>query len=224
MAQPSSAAPARSRFLRVALSFAPALLVPSIAWTALEIRHGKLGGHLYLNGFRSEAADFFFALATHGGEAVVIVPVFVLLALFASWRAAWAVGLSSVFVLIAAGILKQLVFVDSLRPTGLIDPEALHLVEGVRMHKNHSFPSGHTMAAYAWTLAALSFLKHGFFAWLLPFTALVVGLSRVYLSQHFLVDVAVGAWIGSLIGWATARWVVSWKAVWLDRKLLGQRS
>jgi membrane-associated phospholipid phosphatase len=205
--------------LSVFRSFAPVVLAPSLAWLYFEFQYGKLGTHLFLNGFRADGADAFFRLMTRGGEAVAIVPVFVLLAVFVSWRSALAVGLSSILVLIAVGILKQLIFPDSLRPTGLIDSEALHLVEGVNMHKNHSFPSGHTMAAYAWTLSALFFLRAPLFSVLLPLMALAIGLSRIYLSQHFLVDVAAGAWLGSLIGWGTTRWVSGWSAAWLDRKI-----
>ncbi|MCB0654306.1 MAG: phosphatase PAP2 family protein [Saprospiraceae bacterium] len=65
----------------------------------------------------------------------------------------------------------------------------------------NSFPSGHTMSAFA-LYAFMAFVvpnkKLG--GTLLFLTALLVGISRIYLVQHFLEDVYLGAVIGVLIG------------------------
>lgn len=63
-----------------------------------------------------------------------------------------------------------------------------------------SFPSGHTMTAFAITVATSLFYPS-----LLPpllFCALSVGASRVLLGMHFLSDVLAGAVIGSTLGLA----------------------
>jgi membrane-associated phospholipid phosphatase len=73
----------------------------------------------------------------------------------------------------------------------------LHRVEGVSIHSLHSFPSGHTQTAFLiFTFLAL-FCKRTAMAYVLIFTAALVSLSRVYLLQHFFVDI----WIGSIIGY-----------------------
>ena len=64
----------------------------------------------------------------------------------------------------------------------------------------YSFPSGHTLHAVAFTIAATS----GFpvLTWvLLPLTILIAS-SRLALSLHYPSDVAAGAVLGGLIAWA----------------------
>ena len=65
----------------------------------------------------------------------------------------------------------------------------------------YSFPSGHTMVAFAVTVP-LS-LIYPDLLWTLLFCALSVALSRIVLGMHFLTDVIVGAVLGSGLGlWA----------------------
>ena len=82
------------------------------------------------------------------------------------------------------------------RKNGVFDQ--INVVEGVTLNGgNNSFPSGHTMAAFA-LFAFLAFVlpvKRGVSALLFSF-ALLVGLSRIYLVQHFFKDVYLGASIG----------------------------
>lgn len=86
------------------------------------------------------------------------------------------------------------------RPVGVLGEDALHLIDGVKMALWHSFPSGHTITAFAIaTILCLYFAKcKSQYIWLL--LAIIAGLSRVYLSQHYLLDVFVGSFIGIAIG------------------------
>lgn len=62
---------------------------------------------------------------------------------------------------------------------------------------NFSFPSGHTLHAFAFTLVALAYFPA--LAWVLvPFT-LLIAVSRVVLGLHYPTDVFVGAVLGTLI-------------------------
>jgi membrane-associated phospholipid phosphatase len=74
-------------------------------------------------------------------------------------------------------------------------------VDGVAIYQGAtSFPSGHTMSAFAvYGLAAFLFenpiLKSTF-----ALMAIAIGISRIYLIEHFPEDVLVGAILGILIG------------------------
>ena len=76
---------------------------------------------------------------------------------------------------------------------------------------DNSFPSGHSMAAWAiFTLAAM-LIHRSWFSIVALFLAASVSISRVYLMAHFLQDVVAGAAIGFLLGFGVyygySRWV-----------------
>lgn len=64
-----------------------------------------------------------------------------------------------------------------------------------------SFPSGHTMTAFAAWASLSSTLAELTLPYLLA--AIVIGLSRIFLGLHYPTDVLVGALLGSTIGFAT---------------------
>ena len=76
-------------------------------------------------------------------------------------------------------------------------------------HRSHdsSFPSGHTAAAFAGAFALSRFAPGGRLIWWT--TAVAIAYSRVYLGEHYPLDVAIGAAIGlcsaALLGWAFGR-------------------
>jgi membrane-associated phospholipid phosphatase len=80
-----------------------------------------------------------------------------------------------------------------------------------------SFPSGHTMTAFAAAVVVGAFYPR--LRWLLLGLATLVGLSRVYLGVHFLADVLAGAAAGVAIG-LCAVWMAR-KTVRLVRRKLG---
>ena len=61
-----------------------------------------------------------------------------------------------------------------------------------------SFPSGHTMNAFA--IGTVLSLLHPALLPSMAFVAMNVAASRVFLRMHFVTDVLVGALLGSLIG------------------------
>jgi len=76
---------------------------------------------------------------------------------------------------------------------------SFHQVPGISIHSNHSFPSGHTLAAFA-SLSLAGFFSGKWWAQLLfMFLAVLSGYSRMYVSQHYITDVYVGAMLGYFI-------------------------
>ncbi len=74
--------------------------------------------------------------------------------------------------------------------------QAIHLVDGVTIHHWQSFPSGHTMTAFAFACVCLFLSKKTFPAIIALLLAMLVGYSRMYLFQHFPRDVFAGSVLG----------------------------
>ena len=179
--------------------------------------------HLWLNSLHTDWADVFFKYYTLVGEWVPFVVVAGLL--FYRYRAALLVLSAQVVAGLTSQVFKRIF--DMPRPKRFFAeccPDVqLQVVEGVRLHSSHSFPSGHTTSAFALFLA-LAFLtrrKELHFLYLL--LAVLVGYSRIYLSQHFPSDV----WAGSLIGVSMTTLVYCFlqkqQAPWLDKSLLNRK-
>jgi len=152
-----------------------------------------------------------------------------------------AVGLSVVFLMfrfryvlmtasaaLASGFLvqflKRYVFSSMDRPASFLDlMPGLALVEGIDLHHHLSFPSGHTTTAFAILLIAGFIIGRRWLTSSLVLLACFTGLSRVYLSQHFLVDILAGSVIGLLSALLFYWYFQRIKRDWLDKSLLSLR-
>ena len=64
-------------------------------------------------------------------------------------------------------------------------------------HKVSSFPSGHTQAAF--TLAILIIIYFNRYTLFILVLAILMGLSRIFMSMHFPSDLIAGAYLGSIV-------------------------
>ena len=101
-----------------------------------------------------------------------------------------------------AGVLSVTVFMCLKRMTGRRRPCELepHCWATLLPPDRFSFPSGHTMTAFAVSMAACCFYVD-----LIPvavFFAFSIATSRILLGMHFLSDVVAGMLIGSGLGYA----------------------
>lgn len=156
---------------------------------------------LYLNGLHTPLLDRFFLNVTWLGEGFFIWCAFLLI-LFkrVKWFIVFLIAVLTHVLLIQ--INKELLFSDVLRPLGhfrAMDAEhLLHRIEGLRIFKTKSFPSGHTTgAAFSAAFIALA-IKNTKVSWFLAILSLAVGISRVYLAQHFLIDIYFGFLFGTV--------------------------
>jgi membrane-associated phospholipid phosphatase len=94
------------------------------------------------------------------------------------------------------------------------------LVEGVNQHSLQSFPSGHTAAAFSVFMMLALISKNNTAKLFLFFGAVIVSYSRVYISQHFIVDITAGSILAVLFMAFAFFWVEKWKTPWLNNSLL----
>jgi membrane-associated phospholipid phosphatase len=106
--------------------------------------------------------------------------------------------------------------------------EELNIVEGVHLISGHmSFPSGHTTSAFIlFGLLALLFARKWYWNAALFLLALLIGISRIYLVQHFFKDVYTGAITGVLLSVLiyeiNNRFPYN-ESKWLDRSILWKK-
>jgi membrane-associated phospholipid phosphatase len=172
-------------------------LIALTALLALSITIEKGEDVLLINGFNTRFLDNFFSIITNLGDGMVFLPIVIVL-LFISFRYAIMSLLVCVLSGLTSSFFKQVLFPELQRPKNIIDNSLLHFVEGVKVHGSHSFPSGHTMTAFCAALFITFVSKNKTLGLICLTFALLVGYSRIYLLQHFLMDVTAGAIIGCL--------------------------
>ena len=156
---------------------------------------------IWMDQFHGPLLDRFFYYITYLGDGLFFIPILIFL-LFRSY------SLSAFFVFFVAleAVLVQLVlkkgFFDFLeRPSAYIeDFDELSQVAGVHLHSLHSFPSGHTQSIFL-VITFLALLnKRGWPVNMgLIIIAALTAISRVYIYQHFFIDIWFGAFIGVLV-------------------------
>lgn len=181
---------------------------------------------LYLNDLRKEPFNSIFKIATLLGEvhAYIICGV---AALFWRYRFALLITLAGLITLPVVHLFKTFFGTD--RPITFFKNLGLdHIivkVPGVILNVGPtSFPSGHTMAAFALFSLLAVFLGRNRRYWGLIFAgfAVLTGISRVFLVQHFLADILVGATLGLGVSWFVLqldKMPFFQKKEWLDRSL-----
>ena len=166
----------------------------AITWICLA---DKLLIHKTLTFFQTNFLDIFFQVITYMGDGVLIVLISVVL-LFINIR----IALLQIITYTSSGIisllLKYSLFADSNRPYYFLkDDPTFHKIANFTYHISNSFPSGHTTSIFAlMTIFALAYQQSKLVSIAVFLCALLVAYSRIYLSQHFLIDVVAGSFIG----------------------------
>jgi membrane-associated phospholipid phosphatase len=170
---------------------------------------------LFLNDYRYEPFNSVFRVITLLGEPYmwVLAGVFYLVR---SRSMAVPVIAAGLLIMPVSYIVKDKAGTD--RPythfQNIGKTDQVVVVPGVALNKGKtSFPSGHTMSAFGLysLLALLSGGKNRYLLIILAALSVLTGISRIFLVQHFLVDVIGGAVLGMLIS------VLVWK-IWSMKK------
>ncbi|MEQ9402983.1 MAG: phosphatase PAP2 family protein [Cyclobacteriaceae bacterium] len=157
-------------------------------------KHGD--GVLWMNSLHNDFLNFFFRVWTYVGDWMVFAAIAIVL-LIRKRRFGYIFLLIGAVQGLISWTLKQFFFDDTPRPGKYFEGQnVLDLVEGVELREFNSFPSGHTMTAFAMATFLTFVIARKEWAVILLIFAVLVGLSRLYLNQHFMIDVTTGSVIG----------------------------
>jgi len=169
----------------LSISLAISLFSMSMLW-------GKNEAFLYLNANLGLLADKVFEYSSYLAEGWIWIPYFIVL-----------VGLfkkDTAFILInflVSTLLTQFskiyIFGTALRPMASgLDATQIHTVPSVKIHSLNSFPSGHTATAFTLFLLTTYLFPNKYVFVIFLIYAFACSYSRVYLAQHFPLDLAGG--------------------------------
>lgn len=172
------------------------MLLSSVIILILLLSYGNRGFSIYINQLHQPHSDMFFKYMTHLGDGFILL-LFIPLIYFKRSVYGLIFSLGALIQLIFISLGKQVFFLGAPRPMTYFHEMSLHVVDGVKIAYFNTFPSGHTATAF-FVAAFLSLvnLKGTIHQAIFFVLALMVALSRVYLMQHFLLDVFAGMWIG----------------------------
>lgn len=178
--------------------------------------------HMAMNSFHTPFLDLLMKYWTWLGDGILLV-IFILGLLLVSFRCFFTALTAFLFSGMGVQFLKRVLFSDFPRPMKYFEINRsdyeLYLVPGVEINTWFSFPSGHTATAFALFFAIALLTRSKIAQAGLLILALGVGYSRVYLSQHFLMDVVAGSLLGMVMGWIAWRLFRDIDQNWMDRSL-----
>jgi len=184
-------------------------------WLFALITWGNESIFLFFNHLTSPIPQFWNWI-TFFGEGWLIAILSVILMFWKGWKKGVYLGLAPLVAGLVGQFFKRVVFQDHDRPKLHFQKmhQAIQLPRNVEVHLHHSFPSGHTIGAFAFFYLFSSFVPSRLASLFFLLLASLVGFSRIFLAQHFPLDVVVGSFIGLLVAeiWKRVipqKWVVN---------------
>jgi membrane-associated phospholipid phosphatase len=174
-------------------------IIIMIAGILLLLIMGKEESFILFNTYHPFYFNFFFVYYTYVGNGLFATGLAIICLLLKKKR----LGLTILYAFISSGILTQIIkpILNSPRPKLYFGNTGHdYFIKGIDFANNNSFPSGHTATAFAVATTLVLIIKNKKIQAPLLFAAFLVGFSRIYLGQHFLLDVLVGAFVGVACG------------------------
>jgi membrane-associated phospholipid phosphatase len=169
----------------LSLSLALSLFTMSMLW-------GKNEAFLYLNANLGLLADKVFEYSSYLAEGWIWIPYFIVLVGMYKKDTAFIL-MNFLISTLLTQFAKNFIFVTAMRPMASgLDASQIHSVPGVEIHTFNSFPSGHTATAFTLFILTTYLFPNKYALTIGIVYAIVCGYSRIYLAQHFPLDLAGG--------------------------------
>ena len=153
---------------------------------------GRDGLFLYFNANLGSFADTFFSYFTYLADGWILIPYLILVVGIFKKDVPFII-INFISSTLLTQIPKQLIWSNINRPIASgIDLSKIHIVKGVDVHSFNSFPSGHTATAFTLFLITVYLFPNKKVLLSFGLYAILCGYSRIYLGQHFPLDIAGG--------------------------------
>lgn len=172
----------------------------------------------FFNANRSTTADSFYYYLTAFGDGWFFVTL-ILLSAFIKFRYAFTGAATYALSSLIAQGLKRLIFSGEPRPLEYFKNTTVKVYTspGNELLSFNSFPSGHTTTVFAIACLLSLWVANKKMAAVFLFIALLIGISRIYLGQHFLGDITAGSLIGVISATMCYQWIMPAKSTLLEK-------
>ncbi|HAI84690.1 MAG TPA: hypothetical protein DCL43_13580 [Chitinophagaceae bacterium] len=164
---------------------------------------GKEQLFLYLNANLGIGVDYFLGIFTNAGDGAMWVVVLLLLLYHFKKKHFFPLVLTTFLTsTVLVQFCKYVILPNEARPySAIADKSLIHTVSFIKPHEINSFPSGHTTTAFCIYLLLALLMRQSWWLWVGLLYALLVGYSRIYVAQHFPLDVAAGMLVSVISIW-----------------------
>ncbi len=187
---------------RVRFFFIPYLILLSLC-LIVKLLYSRADIYFTINSFHNTFTDTIAPYITDIGEGLTIVILSIVIALF-NYRKAFILAGSYAITAILAQIIKHIINAPRPKLYFASELKRMYFVKGVEIYSYNSFPSGHTVTAFSAAVALTYLAKNKSWGVLYLLIAILVGYSRMYLSEHFFEDVIGGSALGVIV---TVFWI-----------------
>ncbi|MEY4052309.1 MAG: hypothetical protein RIR64_1294 [Bacteroidota bacterium] len=175
----------------LSISLAASLFSMSMLW-------GKNEAFLYLNTNLGLIADKVFEYSSYLAEGWIWIPYFIVIVVLYKKDITFIL-MNFLISTLLTQFAKNYIFITAMRPIASgLDVTQIHTVAGVEIHTFNSFPSGHTATAFTLFLLTTYLFPNKYAITFGLLYALVCSYSRIYLAQHFPLDLAGGILVALL--------------------------